>query len=163
MYNTIEKVKTIKKKVRRGGKHAAGTRLKVLSTNSQGDKFSCLASIVKDKDISVFMVQETQAKKKGKHQLDKYVLFESKRTKIGGGSIMGVHERLDPVLINLYENEFELIVVETKIGKKNIRFITGYGPQEDISADLKAPFLLLLIKKSQKQYLLESQFLLQWI
>ena len=61
---------------------------------------------------------------------------------------MGVHERLDPVLINLYENEFELIVVETKIGKKSIRFITGYGPQEDVAADLKAPFLLHWIKKS---------------
>ena len=55
--------------------------------------------------------------------------------------MMGIHESINPLLINLYENEFELIVVETKIGRREIRFMTGYGPQEDWSDDLKAPFL----------------------
>ena len=32
--------------------------------------------------------------------------------------MMGLHESLNPVLVSLYENDFELIVVETKIGKK---------------------------------------------
>ena len=96
------------------------------------------------------MVQETNAKKKGKHKLDNYVMFESKRTKVGGGSLMGVHEQLNPVLISLYENEFELIVVETNIGKKRIRFITSYGPQEDVPVEVKAPFFLALDQEISK-------------
>ena len=141
---SVEKVYRKKTKIRRGGKHVSGSKLKVLSSNSQGDKFSCLASVVKSKDISVFLVQETQTKKKGKHQLDNYVIFESKRTKVGGGSLMGVHKRLNPVLISVYENDFELIVVETNIANKTIRFITGYGPQEDVPDDVKAPFFISL-------------------
>ena len=76
--------------------------------------------------------------------MENFVIFESIRTKYGGGSMIGLHESLNPVLISLYENDFELIVVETKIGKKQIRFITGYGPQEDWSDDLKAPFFVAL-------------------
>ena len=62
---------------------------------------------------------------------------------------MGVHERQNTVLISLYENNFELNVVETKIVHKIFRLITGYGPQENVPADVKAPFLLPLIQKSQ--------------
>ena len=51
---------------------------------------------------------------------------------------------LNPVLIILYENDFELTLVETKIGKKQMRFKPGYGPQEDWSDDLKAPFFVAL-------------------
>ena len=90
------------------------------------------------------MIQETQARKKGKHSLEEYVLFEAKRSKVGGGSMMGIHESMKPVLINVYDNEFELILVETKVGQKGIRFITGYGPQEDWADDLKAPFFIAL-------------------
>ena len=49
--------------------------------------------------------------------------------------MLGVSKSSNPVLVFLYENEFELIVVETKIGKREIRFLTGYGPQEDWSDD----------------------------
>ena len=132
------------KKTRRGGRKLSGTLLKVISTNSQGDKFLSLASLVKVKKASVFVVQETQARKKGKHQLEHFVIYESKRSKIGGGSMMGFHESLNPVLVTNYENEFELMVVEIKIGKKEIRFLTGYGPQEDWGDDLKAPFFVAL-------------------
>ena len=121
-----------------------GTKLKVICTNSQGDKFVSLASLVKSKNASVFMLQVTNARKKGKHQLENFELFQSKRTKMGGGSMLGVSKSLNPVLVSLYENEFELVVVETKIEKKEIRFYTGYGPQEDWSDDLKAPFFVAL-------------------
>jgi hypothetical protein len=47
------------------------------------------------------MVQETQLRKKGKHKLDNYELFESKRSQVGGGSLLGVHQSLNPVLINV--------------------------------------------------------------
>ena len=90
------------------------------------------------------MVQETHSRKKGKYQIENYVIFEAKRSKVGGGSLLGVHESMNPLLVSLYEVEFELIVVETKVGNKEIRFIMGYGPQEDWSDDLKAPFFVAL-------------------
>ena len=127
---------------RRGGKCVSGSKLKVISSNSQGDKFSSIASLVTNKSASVFMIQETQARKKGIHQLEHFVIFEAKRSKPGGGSMMGLHESMNPVLISLYEHEFELIVVQTKVGHKEIRFITGYGPQEDWSDNIKAQFFL---------------------
>ena len=115
-----------------------------MSTNSQGDKFECMSSLVKSKQASVFMLQETQSRKKGKHNIDNFVIFEAKRNKTGGGSMMGIHESMNPLLVSVYEEEFELIVVETKVENKEIRFITGYGPQEDWPDDLKAPFFVAL-------------------
>ena len=44
--------------------------------------------------------------------------------------MIGAHKALKPVLINDYENTFELIVIEITVGNKDIRVITGYGPQE---------------------------------
>ena len=44
---------------------------------------------------------------------------------------------LDPVLVAEYQEEFELIVVETKIANKNIRIKTGYGPQENNKEKMK--------------------------
>ena len=70
-------------KIRRGRKSVGGSKLKVISTNSQGHKFNCLATLVKNKSASVFMVQETQARKKGKHVLEDFVIFEAKRSKVG--------------------------------------------------------------------------------
>ena len=64
--------------------------------------------------------------------------------------MMGVHKSINPVLISSYENDFELIVVEGKIGKREIRLITGYGPQEDWSDDLKAPFFSALDQEISK-------------
>ena len=83
-------------------------------------------------------MQETQFEKKGKFKLDKYIVFEAiRKNKEQGGSILGVHESLKPVLISEYQEEFELIVIETKIANKNIRIITGYGPQEHDTEKMK--------------------------
>ena len=75
----------------------------LISTNSKGDKFASLASLVSSKVASVFKIQETHSRKKGKHQLDNFVLFKAKRSKTGGGSMMGVHKSINPVLISSYE------------------------------------------------------------
>ena len=107
--------------IRGGSRSGGGSKPKIISTNSQGDKFNCLATLVKNKSASVFMVQETQARKKGKHVLEDFVIFEAKRSKVGGGSMMGIHKSMNPMLISCYESDFELIIVETKKGKTKIR------------------------------------------
>ena len=54
--------------------------------------------------------------------------------------MLGVHAALKPVLISEYNETFELIVVEIVIASKEIRVITGYGPQENWDNSEKTPF-----------------------
>ena len=128
--------------MRRGGKSVISTNLKVISTNSQGNKSDSLVSLVKNTGATVFMVQETRSRKKGKYSIQDYITFEAIRKKVGCGSLMGVHNSLNPKLITLYDEEnYEMIVVEANIGCKEIRFITGYGPQENWNEEENSHFL----------------------
>ena len=90
------------------------------------------------------------SRKKGKHSLENYIIFEAIREKVWGGSIIGVHESLNPHLITIYKEDFELILVETKVGNKEIRFITGYGPQENWDESEKLPFFIALDQEVMK-------------
>ena len=73
--------------------------------------------------------------------LSNYTVFESiRKNKEKGGSMLGVHAALKPVLISEYNETFELIVVEIVIASKEIRVITGYGPQENWDNSEKTPF-----------------------
>ena len=44
--------------------------------------------------------------------------------------MLGIHKFLEPLLIEEYSDDFELIVAKIKVANKEIRLITGYGPQE---------------------------------
>ena len=80
----------------------------------------------------MFTIQETHYAKKGKFKLDKFVIFESiRKSRIKGGSMLGVHVDLNPVLVKEFSDDFELLVVEVKAGNTSIRIIPGYGPQEN--------------------------------
>ena len=57
---------------------------------------------------------------------------------------IGVHKGLKPFLIQEYSDEFELLVVEVKVSNKDIRIITGYGPQESWPLSARMPFFLAL-------------------
>ena len=57
-----------------------------------------------------------------------------------GGTLIGAHKNLDPVLIEEYCEDFELIVIEVKMGGKYVRIMTGYGPQENWTHEEKMPF-----------------------
>ena len=51
------------------------------------------------------------------------------------------HE-LEPVLIFQCEEAAEILVVQFKLGQRNIRIFNAYGPQEvDVSAQTKLNFL----------------------
>jgi hypothetical protein len=90
---------------------------------------------------SLFTVQETHFNKKGKFKCDNFYLFEAiRKTKQKGGSMIGVHVDLKPVLVKEYSDTFELIVVEIHVEKTSIRVITGYGPQEKWDEDERIPF-----------------------
>ena len=77
--------------------------------------------------------------------MDQYEIFEAiRKGKAGGGSMLGVHVGLEPVLIRECSDTFELIVVEIKVCNTSMRVITGYGPQENWLDDEKMPFFIAL-------------------
>ena len=97
--------------------------------------------------LAIFTIQETHFRKKGGLKIEEFEIFESIRRKPGGGTVIGAHKALCPVLIEVYEEDFELIVIEVKVAKKEIRIITGYGPQESWSECERIPFFQALEKE----------------
>ena len=51
----------------------------------------------------------------------------------GGGLLTAVHKNLKPVSVS-DEDETEILVVEGKIKNKSVRFINGYGPQDEANS-----------------------------
>ena len=81
--------------------------------------------------------------------MDQYTIFEAIRTnKNNGGTVIGIHKNLKPVLTEEYSGDFELLVVEVNINKGNIRVISGYGPQENVPE----PSILHLMQR-QKEHI----------
>ena len=122
----------------------ASKKLIVLSTNGAGivnGKMDSLRNEVKAVGATVVTVQETHSRRKGRIQMDDMVVFESIRTKKGGGTICAIHQDLDPKLIEEYNDPFELLVVEVSGNK---RIITRYGPQETWEEERRLPFFLKL-------------------
>ena len=58
--------------------------------------------------------------------------------------MVGVDKSLQPVLIEEYEETFELLVIEITVGGKEIRIMSGYGPQETWTDEEKMPFFVAL-------------------
>ena len=138
----------------------------MFSTNAAGlkSKLKCLKNEIKRSNAGIFTVQETHYASKGKVQIENFVTFEAIRKKKNGGTIVGVHEALKPILINEYNEPFEMIVVEIEAANKEIRLISGYGPQENWTPDKREPFFQALeeeIIKAElagKSVLVEADF-----
>ena len=77
--------------------------------------------------------------------IDNFEIFESIRQgKLKGGTMIGVHKSLKPVLINELNDPFELLVVEIVTANKEIRVMSGYGPQESWTPMDREPFFQVL-------------------
>ena len=113
-------------------------------------KTTCLKNLIKHFKSSIFSVQETHFRKKGRFTHNNFEIFEAIRKKEGGGSMLGVHVGLQPVLITEHSDMFELIVVQISVANKSIRIITGYGPQESWALDVKMQFFLALEEEIAK-------------
>ena len=61
--------------------------------------------------------------------------------------MIGAHKALSPMLISEYSDDFELLVVEIKVQNKEVRIISGYGPQEVWNEAERLPFFLALEKE----------------
>ena len=88
----------------------------------------------------VFFVQETKLRRKNKIKHPNYVTFEYIReNNAGGGLLTAIHKSLNPVTVSNDTNE-EVLVVEATIANNKIRFINGYGPQEDEKDKIREGF-----------------------
>jgi hypothetical protein len=144
------------KRTRRGGvrnkyaqvKPKSLSHLKIFSTNGAGVKNGKVASLnaeVRNTQANIVTIQETHCRQKGKILMDNmFVVFEVIRERKGGGTLVAIHQDLNPKLIEEYDGDFELIVVEIDTIDEAIRVISGYGPQENWEEERRLPFFIAL-------------------
>ena len=139
------------------------TQLVLFSNNCDGlkHKLGSLKSELKETKATLFTLQETQLPRKGRVKVEGFHIFEAIRKKEGGGLMLGVHESLKPVLITEYSENFEIIVAEIKVNLKEIRVITGYGPQESWSVAERMPFFAALEEEITKAQMNNKSVILQ--
>ena len=137
--------------------------LKIFSTNAAGLKFKIesLKNEITNTNAAIFTVQETHFEKKGKLKVDGFEIFETIRKKKDGGTLVGIHKALNPMLIKDYSETFELITVEITVGNKEIRIISGYGPQEYWTEEEKMPFFMALEDEIVKAQLLGKSIIIE--
>ena len=152
--NTKKNIKPNKsKKNSKTNKTYKHKNLTMFSANAAGlaKKGHSLRHEIKECNAAIFSIQETHYKKKGRFQLNDYEIFESiRKNKENGGTMIGIHRSLEPVLIEEYCETFELIVTEIKVMHREIRIISGYGPQETWKDEEKMPFFVALEEEISK-------------
>ena len=100
----------------------------MFSANADGlnKKVHSLKYQIMNCNAGIFTIQETNFFKERRFKLDDFEVFESiRQNKEKGGILIGIHKSLQPVLIEEYEEKFELMVMEIKIANKEIRVISG--------------------------------------
>ena len=109
-------------------------------------KIQSLVNHVTELGAGLITLQETHFKRKGKlnGKISDFKFFEAIRKKPKGGTLIGAHRSLDPVLIEEYSDEFELLAVEVRMGGSDVGIISGYGPQENWRVDERLPFFRAL-------------------
>ena len=154
-----------KKRVKRGGrKYKPKTEtLVVFSSNAAGLKFKVqsLKNEIRSTKAGIFTIQETHLSKKGKLKVENFEIFEAIRKKQKGGTVIGVHKAFKPMLIEEYSDSFELLVVEIQIRNKEIRIISGYGPQETWKEEERLPFFQALEQEIIKAELLGKSIFIE--
>ena len=164
-----------KVKTRRGGKstvnkHNVNTKpvsyLKMFSTNGasvKNGKGKSLNAEVTNTQANIVTVQEMHYLQKGRFRMDpSFVLFEAiRKKKKGGGTMIACHEDLNPKLIEEYDEEFELLVVEVETKEDKIRIISGYGPQENWDEENRIPFFLALEIEIEKAELAGKSIIIE--
>ena len=135
----------------------------IMSTNAAQlkGKLNSFKSELKYSSVGLFTLQETHYATKGKVKIEGFEIFEAIRKKVKGGTMIGAHKGLKPILISEYNEEFELLTIEIKIANKEIRIMTGYGPQENWSEQQRIPFFLALEEEIVKAELAGKSILIE--
>ena len=127
-----------------------------------GKKIHSLKFELNETQSQIFTIQQKQFRTKGRLKIKDFIIFESiRKNKERGGSMTGIHESLEPVLIEEHSDIFELIKVEIKVAGKEIRVINGYGPQENWSNEEKMQFFVALEEEVSKARLAGKAIILE--
>ena len=117
-------------------------------------KVESLNAEVKALNANIVTVQETHSKRKGKITMPRqFVLFEAIRQAKNGGTLCAIHEDLNTKLIEEYSEPFELLVVEIELQDRNVRIMTGGGPQENWDEVKRTPFFIAIEAKVEKAHM----------
>ena len=84
----------------------------MFSANADGlqGKKESLKHEIKETDAAIFSIQETKFSKPGRFQIENYTVFEAiRKNKEKGGTMLGIKDTLNPVLIEEYSETFELL------------------------------------------------------
>ena len=88
----------------------------MFSTNGAGlknRKVDSLTAEVRSTGANIVTIQEMHCTQKGKIKMgQEFVVFEAICAKKGGGTMIAIHEDLNPKLVEEYNDDFELLVVE---------------------------------------------------
>ena len=152
-----------KYKIRRGLKNKKESLLCMMSANAAQlkGKLNSFKSELKASNSAIFTLQECHYATKGKVQIENFEVFEAIRKKVKGGSMIGIHKALNPILIEEYSCDFELLVVEIRIANKDICIFTGYGPQENWQEADRLPFFIALEQEIVKAELAGKSILME--
>ena len=80
----------------------------MFSANADGlnKKGHCIKYQIKNCNAAIFTIQETNFKKKGHFKKEDFEVFESiRQNKEKGGTLIGIHKSLEPVLIEEYDKK----------------------------------------------------------
>jgi hypothetical protein len=137
-------------------------QVNMFSNNCNGAnlKVESLKYELKRTNSSIFTLQETHFSKKGRVNIDDFVVFEAIRMK-EHGTMIGAHVKLQPVLVSEYSETFEMLVIQVRVDGREIRVITGYGPQENIKADKAMPFFSKLEEEIVSAKLANKSIIIQ--
>ena len=128
--------------------HNKTSIIKLFSTNAAGvvtGKTDSLNNEVKATGANIVAIQETHSMQKGRIKFhNNFVVFEAIRKAKHGGTMCAVNKNLNPKLIEEYNSPFELLVVEVETKNKQIRVMTGCGPQENWDEEKRMPFFIAL-------------------
>ena len=140
------------------------TELVMFSANADGlrGKTHSLKNEINEVNAHIFAIQQTKYSKKGKLKMDDFHIFEAiRKNKEQGGTMLGIHKSLEPVLIEEYSDTFEMIVADIKVANKDIRIITGYGPQETWTENERMPFFTAFEEEVSKANMKEKSLIIE--
>jgi hypothetical protein len=94
--------------------------------------------------------------------IDDFEIFETiRKGKIKGGTMIGAHKGLNPILINELNDPFEILVIEIEVANKEIRVISGYGPQDSWTPQQREPFFQSLEEEIVKSNLAGKSIIIE--
>ena len=122
--------------------------MNILAINANGilGKIDSFDTWLQDIYPSMFVIQETKVPTTGKIKseylkfYELYELIRSNNPGQGAGLCIGVNKNINSALPREGDDDTECLTVSVDLGHQKLIMVTGYGPQESTTPDIKAKF-----------------------